>query len=54
MADSKLYVICDILLFMRSHEARPSSVPQKLELWGTVPSCPPMIYATVRNVLCRI
>src|SRR6218665_2592153 len=57
MADSKL---CDIL-FVRSHEARPSSVPPKLELWGgqssllsspvktlegTVPPCPPMIYAT--------
>ena len=45
---------------MRSHEARPSTVPPKLELWrgqstqlspvktleGTVPLCSPMIYAT--------
>ena len=45
---------------MRSHEARPSRVPPKLELWGevnpvvppaktlegTVPPCAPMIYAT--------
>ena len=53
-------IICDIL-FVISHEARPSSVPPKLELWGgtvntavppvktleeTVPPCPPMIYAT--------
>jgi len=45
---------------MRSHnKARPSRVPPKLELWGTVntavppvksleetvPPCPPMIYA---------
>ena len=49
---------------MRSHETRPSSVPPKLELLGgtvstavppvktlegTVPPCPPMIYATVRT-----
>ena len=47
---------------MRSHEARPSSVPPKLELWGetqhcyppvktlkgTVPPCLSMFYATVR------
>src|SRR6218665_2994696 len=48
-------IICDIL-FVISHEARPSSVPPKLELWGgtvntavppvktlegTVPPCPP-------------
>ena len=45
---------------MRSHKARPSSVPPKFELGGTVntavppvktlegtaPPCPPMIYAT--------
>src|SRR6218665_2177871 len=59
MADSNYFIICDIL-FMRSHEARPSSVPPKLEIWGesqhccppvktlegTVPLCSPMIYAT--------
>ena len=35
-------MICDIgLLFVRSHEARPSSVTPKLELWGDSQHCCP-------------
>jgi len=48
------------MLFMRSNEARPSTVPPKLELWGgqstwlspsqtfgeDTPSLSPMIYVT--------
>src|SRR6218665_2044859 len=34
MADSKLFIkVCDIL-FMRSHEARPSNIPPQLDLGG--------------------
>src|SRR6218665_2262162 len=54
--------MCDIL-FVRSREARPTSVPPKIELWGDSqhccppsqnfggdsPSLPPMIYATVSD-----
>src|SRR6218665_3633419 len=32
--------LCDIP-FMRSHEARPSTVPPKPELWGSQHCCPP-------------
>jgi len=35
---------------MRYHEARPCTVPPKLELWvGIVPPCSPMIYATAHR-----
>jgi len=46
MADSKLF---DVLL-MKSHEARPSSVSPKLELWGAVNTAVPPVKTLERTV----